>query len=568
MKNQRIIELLAPAANFEVAVAAIQAGADAIYIGANRFSARSAAGNSIEEIAQLCRYAKPFGVKIYLALNTLLRSEDELRDAESLAREAIDVGIDGIIFQDVRLLDMGLPIEMHASTQTAQFTVERALEFQRAGVTRVVLERGLSIDEVREISSSVDVELEVFVHGAICVGYSGICYLSEHLAGRSGNRGECAQPCRGRYNLIDGRGNIVIRDEALLSPRDLNLSARLGELIDAGVTSLKIEGRLKDKDYVANVVAHYNKILRGMGVQRQSWGRSEALFTPDVRMSFNRGFTEWFFDGTYSGEREVKRLAQSAEVAGEYIGEVRKVARDFVEVELESDIVISNGDGLSYRDEELRVQGVRVNRAEGARLYMLSTEGLSVGLRLYRNSRVGWVPRSLRAISTTIKFSECEDFYRVEAVGELGVTSHITISKDSVEVAQNSERAAESLRSGLSKSGGTIFKIESVEINCASVPFMRASEVNALRRKLLQLLEDNYTALSLQRNIKGNRTSSRGVDNPHPEALMTTRYCILREKGLCLKESHLPQPLYLLNNHVKVFLRFDCKACMMELFRD
>lgn len=568
MKNQRIIELLAPAANFEVAVAAIEAGADAIYIGANRFSARRAAGNSIVEIAELCKYAKPFGVKIYLALNTLLRSEEELGEAEALAHEAIAAGIDGIIFQDVRLLDMGLPIEMHASTQTAQFSVERALEFQRAGVTRIVLERGLSIDEVREISSSVDVELEVFVHGAICVGYSGICYLSEHLAGRSGNRGECAQPCRGRYNLIDGKGNIVIRDEALLSPRDMNLSARLGELVDAGVSSLKIEGRLKDKDYVTNVVAHYNKILRGMGVARSSWGRSEALFTPDVRLSFNRGFTEWFFDGTYSGEREVKRLAQSAECAGEYIGEVSKVARDFVEVELEGGIEISNGDGLSYRDEELRVQGVRVNRAEGGRLYMLSTEGLSVGLKLFRNSKVGWSPRCQRTISVEVQFIEHEDFYRVEAVGELGATSHIIISKDGVEVAQNSERAGESLRGGLSKSGGTIFKIDSVKIQCENTPFMRAAEVNALRRELLQLLEGEYVKISLQRNTKGNRTSSRTVDNPHPDALMTTRYCILREKGLCLKESHLPQPLYLLNNHVKVFLRFNCKECTMELYRE
>lgn len=563
MKQQRMIELLAPAASYEVGVKAIEAGADAIYIGAGRFSARSAAGNPMEDISKLCEFARPFGVKIYLALNTLLH-DDELDDARLLALDAIKAGISGIIFQDVRLLDMNLPIEMHASTQTAQLSPQRAQEFERVGATRIVLERGLSLSEIREIADATSCELEVFVHGAICVGYSGICYLSEHLTGRSGNRGQCAQPCRARYNLIDGNGSVLVENEALLSPKDMNLSSRLGELIDAGVTSLKIEGRLKDADYVGNVVAHYNKILQGMGVTRSSWGRSEAQFTPDVRLSFNRGFTQWFFDGVTSE----KRLAQSEDGAGEYIGEIRDVMRDYVDVKLKNGIEINNGDGLSFRDNKLEMRGVRVNRAMGSRLFMLSTEGLKIGQKLYRNSKMGWTPKSVRTIDCEVSFTQSGDNYILRAQDEVGHIAEISIAVDSYEVAKDVQRAEANLSGALAKSGGTIFKVNDVKVSCERMPFMPSSVVNSLRREVLDKLEGECRRDAESKIVRDVKTKSMDVKNPRPESLMTTRYCILREKGMCLKTTKLAQPLHLLNNRQKIFLKFDCARCEMHLMAD
>ncbi len=562
MKSISKIELLAPAANFEVGYSAIMAGADAIYIGASRFSARSAAGNDMRDIERLCQAARPFGVRVYLALNTLLLSDEELTDAKQTALEAIEAGVDAIIFQDIRVLDMELPIELHASTQTTQISPERALEFQRAGVSRIVLERGLSISEIREIAEATDVELEVFIHGAICVGYSGICYLSEHLAGRSGNRGECAQPCRGRYNLIDGKGNIVIRDEALLSPRDLNLTRRVGELIDAGVHSLKIEGRLKDSNYVTNIVGHYHSELQRLGVERTSWGRTTLDFTPDVRLSFNRGFTEWFFDGTKPGERGVERLAQSAEVAGQYIGKIIRLENNYIDIERAKSTSISNGDGLSYRDSELRVQGIRVNRAEGSRLFLLSTEGLEVGLKLYRNSSMEFKPKSQRVIDIDISLTESEGNYILRVTDSECRESTLTLPISQYDEASNPERALSSIKDGLKKSGGTIFNTRSVTVQCARVPFMPSSVINGIRRELLEL---HLHRISTLQEREYNNTASEGLANRREESLMRTRYCILREKGLCLRESKLPQPLYLLNNHVKVALRLDCAKCEMYL---
>ncbi len=562
MKSVSKIELLAPAADYNVALSAIAAGADAIYIGASRFSARSAAGNSIEDIRRVCSAARPFGVRVYLALNTLLLTDDELLDARQTALDAIEAGVDAIIFQDVRILDFNLPIELHASTQTTQLTVQRALEFQQAGVSRIVLERGLSISEIQQIAQGTDVELEVFIHGAICVGYSGICYLSEHLAGRSGNRGECAQPCRSRYNLIDGRGNIVIRDEALLSPRDLNLTNRIGELIDAGVHSLKIEGRLKDSNYVTNIVAHYHTLLQKLGVERTSWGRTTLEFKPDVRLSFNRGFTEWFFDGTSKGERGVQRLAQSSEVAGEYIGEITRVESNYIEIHKSTNIEIANGDGLSYRDSELRVQGVRVNRSQGSRLFLLSTEGLEVNMKLYRNRSMEFKPIAMRVIDITINVTQQDNNYIITARDPLGRSTAISTPIEHYQTANNIERAVDNLTKALTKSGGTIFNVQSVDIECQKIPFMPSSIVNGLRRELLDKLLE---VLSIPEHRDYNRASSLGLNNSTQSSLMRTRYCILREKGLCLSESKLPQPLYLLNNHVKVALRFDCKRCEMYL---
>lgn len=578
MKYQRTIELLAPAANYDVAVAAIKAGADAIYIGAERFSARSRVGNSLEDIERLCNYAHPYGVRIYLALNTLLYTDSELRDAEDLARRAIKCGIDAIIFQDVRLLDMNLPIEMHASTQTAQYTTERAAEFQDSGISRIVLERGLSLEEIRAIRGTTTKELEVFVHGAICVGYSGICNLSEHLTGRSGNRGECAQPCRSSYDLVDRDGAVIFRNEALLSPRDLNLSRRLGDLIDAGVSSLKIEGRLKDKDYVSNVVAYYHNLLQNMGVERSSWGRVQLGFTPDLNLSFNRGFTEWFFDGVESASKPQKiyRLAQSVEGIGEYIGKVKAVGRDFIDVTLCSGITINNGDGLFFRGDRLQSSGVRVNRANDSRLYLLSTEGLKEGIKLYRNSRAGWSTESERFIGITIDATEKSTKDSAEnpeiiftAKSNVNTEYSISLNPEEYEVSKDSARGISMLESGLKRSGGTIFEVSEVNISLNTIPFLPSSRINSIRRELLAGLENTLREYSIARfATTEHKYSSAGIENTKVDYLMKSRYCILREKGLCLsKGSAMKLPLYLVNNGVKLRLRFDCKDCCMYIER-
>lgn len=552
MVNDNIIELLAPAGSAAIGRAAIDAGADAVYIGGELFSARAAAGNSIADIAELCRYARLFGARVYLALNTLLEGEGEIADARKLAHDAVAARVDAIIFQDVRLLDMDLPVEMHASTQTFNATAQRVAEMQNAGCRRVVLERALSIDEIRAIRASTTVELEAFIHGAICVGFSGVCALSEHLTGRSGNRGQCAQPCRSRYDLLDSQGRVLIANEALLSPRDMNLSSRIAELIDAGVCSLKIEGRLKDAPYVQNVVAHYDRILRKLGARRSSRGVVSHNFTPDLRLSFNRGFTEWFFDGVNSD----KRSAASATPPGEPIGVVATIDDRSITIKLNKGITIQNGDGLCFRAGS-QVEGIRVNRAEGNRLYLLSTEKISVGTELYRNSSVAFAPSSVRKIEIDITI----DNQSITACDDYGNSATVELPAER-EIATNADRAGEMLRNGMSKSGGTIFSVRSVEINCDEIPFMVASTINALRRQLLDQLEVKCS----EKPIKTlNKTSSTGIANDKPDYLMRSRYCILREYGMCLKQTKLNLPLTLKNNNRSIALRFDCARCEMQL---
>lgn len=555
--NNNIIELLAPAGNADIGRAAIDAGADAVYIGGELFSARAAAGNSIEQIESLCRYAHQFGAKVYLALNTLLDDQQEVEAAEKLALAAIEAGIDAIIFQDVRILDMGLPIEMHASTQTFNRTVERVQQLEQAGCSRVVLERALSIDEIRAIAQATNIEIEVFIHGAICVAYSGICTLSEHLAGRSGNRGQCAQPCRSRYDLVDADELIVIGNKTLLSPRDMNLSARIAELVQAGVRSLKIEGRLKEKEYVQNTVSHYDNILHGLGVRRPSYGRSEHQFTPDPRLSFNRGFTEWFADGV----SKTPRSCTSAKPPGEPIGRV--IARDerTITVKLNHGLSINNGDGICFSAASAtgnEIKGVRVNRAEGNRLHLLSTESIAVGAELYRNSSITFNPSSTRQIEIDISI----DNQSITATDDYGHTSRVAMPK-TTEIAQNADRAIEMLRSGLSKTGGTIFSARAVEITCDPAPFLASAEINALRRKLLDQLQ---IECSTRPSITSKKTTSEGLsNNANPEFLMRSRFCILRENDMCLKTTKLNLPLRLRNNNRVIDLKFDCANCEMFL---
>ncbi len=566
------VELLAPAANFDVGCAAIDAGADALYIGAERFSARSAAGNSIGDIERLCNYARPFGVKVFLALNTLFKNDEEVKSAKELALKAIEAGVCAIIFQDVRVLDMELPIELHASTQTFIENPQRAAKFEQAGVSRLVVERGFSLKQIREIASSVDVEIEAFVHGAICVGYSGVCGLSEHLTGRSGNRGECAQPCRSTYDLVDSSGVVLVRNEALLSPRDLNLSNRIAELIEAGVCSLKIEGRLKEKEYVSNTVAYYNQILNQLGVKRTSWGVSKPSFEPNTLLTFNRNYTEWFLDGVGENEREkngkiVLRSVTSGAPGGEYIGVVERNDKNSITVVLEKNIKLQNGDGLCFYNEQQKIEGVRINRVDENRIALFTPKDIKSGTKLYRNFSAEFKPEAERRINTYILFTESEDEYKVEASTDLDAKAEVIIEKIGVELAQNREKAQSSLQNGLSKSGGTIFRVIEARIECQTLPFLPSSAVNSLRRELLEKLENECSALAEKSRITDRKTSSDGIHNLTPNYLMRSKFCVLRERGLCLQYTKLNLPLRLVNNGQSITLKFDCTRCEMLLVK-
>lgn len=376
------IELLAPAKDLQAAVAAVDYGADALYIGGARFGARHAAGNSAEEIARAVEYAHQYGVRVHATLNTLLY-DGELAEAERQARELIAAGVDALIVQDMALRRMNLPVELHASTQAATRTPEQALFLERCGFARVILERALSFDEIRAIRAACGGDLECFVHGAICVGYSGRCFLSRSMSERSGNRGACSQPCRLTYDLVDESGRTVVKGRHLLSVRDLNLSDRIGELIDAGITSFKIEGRLKDVGYIKNVVSHYRQridreLASRPGFCRSSVGESRPDFQPDPSKSFTRGESEYFFDGRRAGVASF----DTPKAVGEFVGRVARVdGRSFTLAEPHD---LAPGDGICFRTRN-GLAGTNVNEVAGNRIVPNRMEGVVPGAEVFRN---------------------------------------------------------------------------------------------------------------------------------------------------------------------------------------
>lgn len=373
------LELLAPARDYASAVAAVDAGADAIYIGGARFGARHAAANSVDDIRRAAEYAHLYGVRVHATLNTLLY-DDELAAAERQARELVAAGVDALIVQDMALRRMSLPVELHASTQTAIRTPAEAAFLGNAGFARVILERALSLDEIRAICRATTAEVECFVHGAICVGYSGQCYLSRSMSARSGNRGECSQPCRLSYDLEDAAGRRILRGKYLLSVRDLNLADRLGALIDAGVTSFKIEGRLKDEGYIRNVVAYYRRRLdeaiasRG-DCRRASVGETRLDFTPDPAKSFTRGESEYFLMGRSAGVASF----DTPKSVGEFVGRV--AACDVRGFTLDRDAALAAGDGIC-----IGADGTNVNSVEGRRIAPnRMPASIRPGAAVYRN---------------------------------------------------------------------------------------------------------------------------------------------------------------------------------------
>ena len=587
------LTLLAPARDLEVGIAAIQAGADAVYIGAPEFGARQAAGNSLEDIAELVQYAHRFGVQVLVTLNTLLH-DDEYPRACALAHELYKVGVDALIIQDLNLLNYDLPpIRLHASTQCDNRTPEQVLHFQHLGFRRVVLARELSLDQIREIHHATQhyttlhnttpcLELEAFVHGALCVSYSGRCYLSEVLMDRSANRGCCAQPCRQRYDLLDKDGNEIldihgkpIHQRYLLSLQDMDRSKHLAEMIEAGVTTFKIEGRLKDRDYVTNIVAYYRQQLDQLIDSNPMLQHASTPsvyrydFIPNPAKTFHRGATDYFLHG------RTPKMANwdTPKSTGEKIGKVIATRHNAICVELAHGITLHNGDGICYGDK-----GFAINRIEGDWIYPSTTLHNAtqryttphlpkVGTTLYRNLDNEFL-RSLKAerrMPVDIRFEVVAEGYRL-TIGE----NSSTFVADH-QPAANQERALQTIIQQLSKLGDTDFCAKDVQVYndealCTdSFPyFIPTSQLNQWRREVIA----SNSQQGVQYPIAAPAAShSEASYSEAPRPLMTCKYCILNELGHCRKINPMPnEPRYLrLQNGTILSLEFDCKNCEMRI---
>ena len=600
MTQPRHIELLAPAKDVACARIAIECGADAVYMGAGRFGARRAAGNSLEDIKQVIDYAHLFGVKVYATLNTVLYDE-ELADAEALAHELIAAGIDALIIQDMALRQMNLPIEMHASTQVAISSPEDALFFEKCGFSRLILERSLSLDEIRSISQATTAEIECFIHGAICVGHSGRCFLSRSTSSRSGNRGECSQPCRLPYDLVDERGRKIFEGKHLLSVRDFNLSASLEEMIDAGVSSFKIEGRLKDENYVKNIVSHYRRLLddiiaRRQDICRASIGLSTIDFTPNPAKSFTRGASEYMLYGKHPGVASFN----TPKAVGEYLGKVESISRN--SFKLHSKQPLSAGDGICIINRG-EVRGTNINRVEGTIITPNRMDGIEVGVEVFRNydhlfSLALERARIKRQISVAAKLQLSAEGIILTVKDETGLLVEIRRSI-ALERASNPEKMKQAALRAIEKSGGTIFDIIDVEVlGCEW--FAPAGVLSDMRREALdKLMQQRATHKPSQKIVSDNPSvryprkevsryenvinrlsrefyTIHGATHIEPaleasstrgERVMISSYCLRREIGECLKENpKLKSKLYLEHGTARYRLEFNCRECQMMLY--
>ncbi|HEY3417274.1 MAG TPA: U32 family peptidase, partial [Armatimonadota bacterium] len=417
------IELLAPAKDLECGMTAIDCGADAVYIGAAHFGAREAAGNSVEDITALTRYAHRYWAKVYVTINTLLHDE-EIPEALRLITQLYEAGIDGLIIQDPGLLECKLPpLPLIASTQMHNSTPEKVAFLEGVGFQRAILPRELGLEEIREIRRKTNMELEFFIHGSLCVCYSGQCYLSYAMGGRSGNRGQCAQPCRKVYTLLDSRGQAVVRNKHLLSLRDLNLSAHLAELIEAGICSFKIEGRLKDRAYIANIVGYYRTLLDGvladLGMRKGSSGAVALGFAPDPTKTFNRGYTTHFLHGRGKPDASI----DTPKMIGEPIGRVTTISRR--DITVDSSVELHNGDGICFFDRAGELHGTAINGIFGKRFSLLNPDGVEEGMRLYRNHDHEFLTNVQkshpeRQVAVTFTLREAPEGFLLQAVDEDG----------------------------------------------------------------------------------------------------------------------------------------------------
>jgi len=625
------LELLSPAKNLAYGKAAIDHGADAVYIGASRFGARAAAGNSVEDIRELCAYAHRFGAKVYVTVNTIVYDE-ELEATRQLLADLAAAGADAILIQDMAVLRMlteqnvlsaqsnpPLPLlRAHASTQTDNRTPQKVGWLRRQGFSRVVLARELSVAEIADIHRQhPDVELEVFVHGALCVSYSGRCYASEHCFGRSANRGACAQFCRMKFSLLDADDNVIEKDRYLLSLKDLNQSTRLSDLIAAGACSFKIEGRLKDLSYVKNVTAYYSERLNEIIRQhpdkycRSSLGRCTYTFRPDLSKTFNRGYTHYFLDG----RRPDIASFDTPKAMGEYVGIVKEIRGDSFNVA--GTAAFANGDGLCFIDGEQTLQGFRANRVSGNRIWPRTMPSqLKPGTRLYRNNdqeleRVLSRQSATRQIPITLSLRATERGYSLSAslVGvSLSSSPLQTVVEQACEHQQAQKPPYENLCRQLMKFGDTVYACEAVDIPAGFGYFIPNSLLADMRRELVSRLD----ALMLRLAASARTEAGVSAEEPPAEAasvaapaydypyeqnisnelsrlfyganelsayelkggegpIMQCRHCLRYSLGYCVKHGGRKpvwrEPLRLRLGDGREFrLAFDCQRCQMNVF--
>ncbi len=611
---QHPLELLAPAKNADFGIEAIKHGADAVYIGGPSFGARYGAGNDVADIRRLCDFAHRYRARVFVALNTILH-DSELEDSRQLAWQLYEAGVDALIIQDMGLLELDLPpIQLHASTQTDIRTPAKAKFLEDVGFSQIVLAREMSIDEIRQVAEATTLSLEYFVHGALCVAYSGQCYISQAHTGRSANRGECSQACRLPYTLVDEKGKVITEDQHLLSMKDNNQSENLLALVQAGISSFKIEGRLKDLSYVKNITAHYRQLLDEIiathpQYTRASSGKSTYTFEPQPDKTFNRGYTDYFAGGR---QDDIGAFDTPAFV-GELIGEVVEIGDGWIVVNSEQ--AFHNGDGVCFHDANGYVMGMRINRvessAEGGKLFPAEIpEELTEGVTLFRNRDQAF-ERALekdsaeRRISLKPVLTETDHAFVLTLTDEDGVTASASLPRSEQigsELAQNPEQALAKLKENLGKFGNTMFIAEPVELQLSQAWFLPVSAVNALRREATEKLE----ACRLASHPRPPRTAPAANPVPYPQdeltylgnvfnakarafyekhgvklieeayeagnekgmvSLMITRHCLRYSFNLCPKEvKHLkPDPMTLMNGNEKLILKFDCKACEMHV---
>ena len=605
MIKQRKIELLAPARNLECGIEAINHGADAVYIGAPKFGARAAAVNSLEDIAALVEYAHLYNVRIYVTVNTILK-EEELKETEEMIRELYRIGVDALIVQDMAIAKLELPpIPLHASTQMDNRTVDKVRFLRDAGFRQVVLARELSLREIGKIHEACpDIPLEVFVHGALCVSYSGQCYVSQACFGRSANRGECAQFCRLPFSLVDAEGKMIAKDKHLLSLKDLNQSEELEALLDAGASSLKIEGRLKDVSYVKNVTAAYRQKLDAIFARRKEYTRASSGkcrfdFKPQLDKSFSRGFTHYFLHGR---SKDIFSF-DTPKSLGEEMGTMKESRGNYLTVAGVKSF--SNGDGVCYLDEQGRLQGFRINRVDGNKLYPQEMPRIKPRTMLYRNfdqefERILARKSSERKIAVCILLAENNFGFSLTMTDEDDNSVTLTLPRDQ-EPARTPQ--ADNLKNQLAKLGNTPFEAERIDIDFSENWFIPASVLSELRRQLVEQLiiarKVNYRrelavwkptthtfpqqTLSYLGNVMNTRAASfyqdHGVKEVEPAyekqpveaaVLMFCKHCLRYSMGWCpihqRERSPYKEPYYLVGTDGKKFrLSFDCKNCQMKV---
>ncbi|MDR2970285.1 MAG: U32 family peptidase [Tannerellaceae bacterium] len=608
MKLRRKIELLSPAKDKNCGREAILHGADAVYIGAPKFGARAAAGNSTEDIRELCAFAHVYDARVYVALNTILL-DDEMEEAERLIWELYRAGADALIIQDMGILNLDLPpIPLHASTQTDNRTPEKVKFLEEAGFTQVVLARELSLEQIRHLSETTSVALEAFVHGALCVSYSGQCYLSAAISGRSANRGECAQYCRLPYTLVDADGKVIVSGKHLLSLKDMNRSEELENLLDAGITSLKIEGRLKDVSYVKNITAFYRTKLDGIFARRPEYGRTSSgrsayTFQPVPEKSFNRGFTSYLLHGK---DPDITSF-DSPKSMGEPAGKVKELKGDSFTVSGLKTTAIHNGDGLTFFNTKGELEGFRVNRAEGNRIYPADRQALKPGTLLYRNldhefEKLLSKPSAERKLSVSMELLDNPAGFTLVVTDE--TDARIMLSRPfEKELAKQSQE--ENIRAQLSRLGNTPFEATEVKISFSQNWFVPSSVLAEMRRvgveRLLETRKIRYRRewvkparyrenlhsygeekLTYLGNVANKQAASfyqsHGVTQISPAfelepqqnaPLMFTKHCLRYSLGWCpvhqKQQSPWREPYYLLYKDRRLRLEFDCKACEMRI---